>query len=101
MRILLVEDDEPLGEALRAGLIRDGYSLDWLKDGLSAMQALRMEKFDIVVLDLSLPGLPGLDVLRKMRAIGIKTPVLILTARDAKEDRILGLDSGADDYLIK
>lgn len=101
MRVLLVEDDELLGDGLRTGLMQYGYTVDWLKDGLSADQALKTEMFDIIVLDLGLPKLSGIQVLQNYRARGQATPVIILTARDAIEDRIKGLDSGADDYLTK
>jgi len=101
MRILLVEDDELLGDGLRTGLAQYGYTVDWLKDGASADQALRTEHFDIVVLDLGLPRLSGIEVLQNFRGRGQTTPVIILTARESIEDRIKGLDSGADDYLIK
>ncbi len=101
MRILLVEDDELLGDGLRTGLIQSGYTVDWLKDGLSADQALQTENFDIIVLDLGLPKLPGIKVLQNLRARGLTIPVLILTARESIEDRVKGLDSGADDYLTK
>lgn len=101
MRILLIEDDELLGEGTRKGLIQDGYTVDWVKDGLIADQALKTEKFDIVVLDLGLPKLPGITILENLRERGDTTPVLILTAHESIEDRIKGLDSGADDYLTK
>lgn len=101
MRILLVEDDELLGDGLRTGLIQYGYAVDWLKDGLSADQALKTENFDLVVLDLGLPKLPGISVLQNLRARGQTMPVLILTARESVDDRVKGLDSGADDYLTK
>ncbi|EKD55279.1 MAG: hypothetical protein ACD_60C00018G0004 [uncultured bacterium] len=101
MRILLVEDDELLGDGLRTGLVQYGYAVDWLKDGLSADQALRTENFDIVVLDLGLPKMPGITVLQNLRTRGQTMPVLILTARESIEDRVKGLDSGADDYLTK
>lgn len=101
MRILLVEDDEPLGDGLRAGLTQYGYTVDWLKDGLSADQALKTEGFDIVVLDLGLPKLSGITVLQNLRSRGQTMPVLILTARESVDDRVKGLDSGADDYLTK
>jgi two-component system response regulator QseB len=101
MRVLLVEDDELLGDALRLGLSRDGYTVDWLKDGRSALQALKVENFDLVVLDINLPEMSGFHVVQHARRSGIKIPVLILTARDSKQDRIEGLDSGADDYLSK
>lgn len=101
MRVLLIEDDESLGEGTRKGMIQDGYTVDWVKDGEVANQALKSEKFDIVVLDLGLPKLSGITVLQNMRDSGNTTPVLILTARESIEDRIKGLDSGADDYLTK
>lgn len=101
MRILLVEDDELLGDGLRTGLIQYGYAVDWLKDGLSADQALKTETFDLVVLDLGLPKMPGITVLQNLRARGQTMPVLILTARESIDDRVKGLDSGADDYLTK
>jgi len=101
MRILLVEDDELLGDGLRTGLIQYGYTVDWLKDGLSADQALKTESFDIVVIDLGLPKVPGITVLQNLRGRGQTMPVLILTARESIDDRVKGLDSGADDYLTK
>lgn len=101
MRILLVEDDELLGDGLRTGLIQYGYTVDWLKDGLSADQALKTENFDIVILDLGLPKTPGITVLQNLRGRGQTMPVLILTARESINDRVKGLDSGADDYLTK
>lgn len=101
MRILLVEDDELLGEGTRKGLSQDGYTVDWVKDGALADQALKTEKFDLVVLDLGLPKMPGITVLDNLRERGNTTPVLILTARESTEDKIKGLDSGADDYLTK
>lgn len=101
MRILLVEDDELLGDGLRTGLIQYGYTVDWLKDGITADQALRTENFDVVVLDLGLPKLIGITVLQNLRSRGQTTPVIILTARESVEDRVKGLDSGADDYLTK
>lgn len=101
MRVLLVEDDEPLGNGIRTGLAHYGYTVDWLKDGQSALRFLRAEVFDLIVLDLNLPKIHGLVVLKEMRLNGITTPVLILTALDSVEDRIKGLDSGADDYLTK
>lgn len=101
MRILLVEDDESLGQGTLKGLTQDGYTVDWVKDGLLADEALRTEKFDLIVLDLGLPKLPGITVLQNFRDRGGATPVLILTARESTEDRVKGLDSGADDYLVK
>ncbi|WP_194791447.1 response regulator [Pseudomonas sp. UFMG81] len=101
MRLLLVEDDTALGEGICAGLRLEGYTLDWLQDGQAALHALCHEAFDLLVLDLGLPRLGGLELLRRLRASGDALPVLILTARDALEDRIAGLDAGADDYLVK
>lgn len=101
MRVLLVEDDTLLGEGIQTGLIQDGYTVDWLTDGRIADQALQHNTFDLLVLDLNLPGLSGLDLLKALRARRSDMPVLILTARDSISDRIEGLDWGADDYLVK
>ncbi|WP_426112728.1 response regulator [Pseudomonas sp. DSP3-2-2] len=101
MRLLLIEDDVALGEGIHQALSREGYTVDWLKDGASALHSLLSESFDLAILDLGLPKLDGLEVLRRLRQSGSSLPVLILTARDATEDRIAGLDAGADDYLIK
>lgn len=101
MRLLVVEDDPALGEGICNGLRQEGYTIDWLQDGVSALHALQQETFDLVVLDLGLPRLDGIEVLRRLRAGGDAVPVLILTARDATDDRIAGLDAGADDYLVK
>ncbi|MBI4695161.1 MAG: response regulator transcription factor [Gammaproteobacteria bacterium] len=101
MRILLVEDDALLGDGLQRGLRQAGYEVDWLRDGRSAVAALAHEPFAAAVLDLGLPQLDGLDVLKAVRAAENRVPVLILTARDAIDDRITGLDRGADDYLVK
>ncbi|HEY6096063.1 MAG TPA: response regulator [Gallionellaceae bacterium] len=101
MRVLIVEDDPLLGDALQAGLKQAGYAVDWMKDGVTAEQALTTEPYAAVVLDLGLPRLSGLDLLSRLRGRSAPTPVLILTARDTVEDRIKGLDSGADDYLVK
>ena len=101
MRVLVVEDDPLLGDGIQAGLVQAGFAVDWVRDGVAAEVALRAGAPDAVVLDLGLPRLDGLQLLRRLRAAGNKTPVLILTARDAVEDRIRGLDSGADDYVVK
>lgn len=101
MRILLVEDDAMIGEAVRLGLKKQGMTVDWVKDGVSAKAALAAEPFDLVLLDLGLPGMDGLQVLRYARSSGKKVPILILTARDSVTDRIKGLDAGADDYIVK
>ena len=101
MRLLLVEDDALLGDGLKAGLTQSGYRVEWLRDGQHARQALQREHFDLVVLDLGLPKIDGLALLKEAREQGDETPILILTARDALESRIKGLDYGADDYLVK
>ena len=101
MRILLVEDDTALGEGIRIALKSEGYTVDWLQDGVSALHAMRHETFDLCVLDLGLPRMDGLEVLRGLRSGDSPLPVLVLTARDATADRIAGLDAGADDYLVK
>lgn len=101
MRILLVEDDELLGDGVRAGLSLAGCTVDWVRDGGAADAALAGDRFDAVVLDLGLPRLPGLEVLRRLRDRGDAVPVLILTARDSVGERVAGLDAGADDYLVK
>jgi DNA-binding response OmpR family regulator len=101
MRLLLVEDDNALGAGVRSGLRQEGYTIDWLTDGASALHALLNEEFDLAILDLGLPRMDGVRVLQQLRASGSTLPVLVLTARDATEDRILGLDAGADDYLVK
>lgn len=101
MRLLLVEDDALLGDGLRAGLVQDGYSVDWLREGTSAEAALCSSSYDLAVLDINLPGRSGLQLLKGLRNSGSTLPVLLLTARDTVADRVTGLDSGADDYLIK
>lgn len=101
MRLLLVEDDQLLGDGICIGLKQDGYIVDWVKDGEAADHALQFEHFDIVVLDINLPKISGIEVLQRLRARKNAVPVLLLTARDTVDDRVLGLDSGADDYLIK
>lgn len=101
MRILLVEDHQLLGDAVNVGLRQAGYSVDWVQDGVAAEAALATESFAAVVLDLGLPRRSGLEVLQSLRTRGQHVPVIILTARDSVEDRIRGLDGGADDYLVK
>ncbi len=101
MRLLLVEDDQLLGNGICTGLKQDGYIVDWVQDGEAADHALQYENFDIVVLDINLPKLSGIEVLKQLRSRKSAVPVLLLTARDTVEDRVQGLDSGADDYLIK
>ena len=101
MRILLAEDDSLLGDGLRAGLRQLGFQVDWVRDGEAAERELRAQPYEAAVLDLGLPRKDGLDVLAAIRRSGIKTPVLVLTARDAVPDRIRGLNLGADDYVVK
>lgn len=102
MRVLLVEDDAALAQGIRVALRKEGYTLDWVADGVEAGHALRSEAFDLVLLDLGLPRQDGLTLLRQLRSRPeAQVPVLVLTARDAKADRIQGLDAGADDYLVK
>ncbi|MBC7755713.1 MAG: response regulator transcription factor [Bdellovibrio sp.] len=101
MRILLVEDDAILGNATSVYLRNNGYVVDWAQDGKQADLALHEDMYEVVILDLGLPQMDGLNVLKRLRARKISTSVIILTARDALEDRIAGLDLGADDYLIK
>ena len=121
MRLLLVEDDRMIGDSLRSALRLEGYAVDWVRDVAAASATLASERFDLVLLDLGLPaggslavegqrpapdapsapGAAGLDVLRTLRTRGDATPVIVLTARDARGDRVAGLDAGADDYLVK
>ncbi len=101
MRVLIVEDDPQLGDGLMVGLRQSGFAVDWLKDGEAADRALASEDFDLLVLDLGLPKLAGMELLRRLRGREQDLPVLILTARDATADKIAGLDAGADDYLVK
>jgi two-component system response regulator QseB len=103
MRILLIEDDRMIGTSLLRGLRDDGYAVDWVHDGVAAASALRDEKasYALALLDWGLPGKDGLSVLKALRASGNAVPVLMITARDALDDRVTGLDGGADDYLVK
>ncbi|GAB4061802.1 response regulator transcription factor [Uliginosibacterium sediminicola] len=101
MRILLVEDHPLLGDAVQVSLRQAGYSVDWVQDGVAADSALCSEEFAALVLDLGLPRRSGLEVLQGLRSRGACIPVIILTARDSVDDRIRGLDCGADDYLVK
>jgi two-component system response regulator QseB len=101
MRILLVEDDDLLAAGIRDTLERALYAVEWVADGVHAVAALETNAFDLVILDLGLPGLDGVEVLRRIRAGGATTPVLVLSARDTAPERVLGLDAGADDYLVK
>jgi two-component system OmpR family response regulator/two-component system response regulator QseB len=101
MRILIVEDDSLLGEGLRAGLSQHGFTIDWLQEGRLALHALRYEKFDATVLDLGLPDMDGAKVLLEYRKQGEGIPILVLTARNAIGQKLVCLEGGADDYLIK
>jgi two-component system response regulator QseB len=103
VRILLVEDDDLLAAGIRDALERARYAVEWVADGPHALAALQTNTFDLVILDLGLPGLDGIEVLKRVRAggAGAATPVLILSARDTAPARVLGLDAGADDYLVK
>jgi DNA-binding response OmpR family regulator len=101
MRVLLVEDDEMIGHSLREALSSQGWSVDWVKDGLLAQSAWADGGYACVLLDLGLPKRDGVEVLRHARGRGDATPVVVLTARDGVDDRIYGLDLGADDYLLK
>lgn len=101
MRLLLVEDDEMIGKSIREGLRREGYGIDWVRDGWAAEQSLTATDYDLLILDLGLPRVHGLQVLKNTRQKGKKIPVLVITARDGVEDRVNGLDAGADDYLVK
>ncbi len=101
MRILLVEDDKMIGQAVQDGLNRQSYAVDWLTDGSLALYAPRDVSYDCILLDLGLPGMDGVSLLCSWRREKVQSPIIILTARDALEDRVSGLDKGADDYLIK
>lgn len=101
MRILLAEDDAMLGDGLRAGLRQAGFQVDWVRDGMAAERELASGVYAAGVLDLGLPLKDGLEVLKDLRARKVATPILVLTARDAVPDRVVGLDTGADDYVIK
>ena len=101
MRLLVVEDDPRLGELLRVGLARQGHAVDLARTGMCAMTLLAVDDYTVVVLDLGLPDMDGVDVVRSIRGRGWNVPIMVLTARDAVTDRVRGLEAGADDYLIK
>ncbi len=101
MRILLIEDDQLIGDGLNIGLEKLGFSVDWFQNGLDGREALLQAPYDAVILDLGLPGIDGLSILKEWRMQGKKEPVLILTARGDVDQKIIGLESGADDYLAK
>ncbi|MDD5247672.1 MAG: response regulator transcription factor [Rhodocyclaceae bacterium] len=101
MKLLLVEDDPLLGDGLRAALSKAAFAVTWVRDGKTALAALGSGEFAAMVLDIGLPGMNGMDVLRELRAAGDTLPVLILTARDTTRDKVVSFDRGADDYLVK
>ena len=101
MRLLLVEDDRMIGDSLRHALRLEGHAVDWVYDAAAASATLAAERFDLLLLDLGLPLGSGLQVLKQLRSRGDATPTIVVTARDALEDRVAGLDAGADDYLVK
>jgi DNA-binding response OmpR family regulator len=101
VRLLLIEDDEQLGRAAQAGLAQQGHAVDWLRDASAARAALATGDYAALLLDLGLPGQDGADFLREIRRAGVATPVLVVTARDLIDERVLALDSGADDFIVK
>jgi len=101
MRILLIEDDPMIGEAIAMALKDAAYAVDWVRDGATAIEAIRAEEHQAILLDLGLPGPDGMEVLRRLRRDGPMVPVLIITARDGVNEKVRGLDLGADDYLVK
>ena len=101
MRVLLAEDDNMIAQAVAANLKDSGYAVDWVKNGSQVSTALQAQNYDLLLLDLGLPGKDGLDVLTQIRHEGSQTPVLIVTARDDLHSRLNGLDGGADDYIVK
>ena len=101
MELLLVEDDHVLGKAIQRGLSDAGHACIWVRSGQKGLEEASSQRFDAVVLDLLLPDLPGLDLMRKVRQAGVRTPVLMLTALGSVDDRVHGLNAGADDYLVK
>lgn len=101
MKLLLVEDERELALPLKLVLLGEGYSVDWVEDGLIGWQMLQEVVYDLAILDWMVPGITGIELSRRLRASGRSTPVLILTARDTPQDKVAGLDSGADDYLVK
>jgi DNA-binding response OmpR family regulator len=100
-RLLLVEDDESLGAVLVDALEREGYRPCWVREGRAALESALRDPYDLVVLDLMLPGMDGYEICRRLRAAGRDVPILMLTARAREEDRVMGLDLGADDYVVK
>src|SRR5688500_7748357 len=101
MRLLYVEEDELLGDSVTSSAGMKGYAIDWLRLGAQALASLQLGTYDLVILDRRRPGSSGVDILKALRAQGMEVPVLLLTACDALEEKIVGLDAGADDYLTK
>jgi len=101
MRLLLVEDDTTLGENLKSALVRQGYGVDWLQDGEAGLFAAQDQDYSLMILDVNLPYMSGIEIVRNVRARKNNVPILILTARDTPSQRVEGLDSGADDYVVK
>ncbi|HEY1550852.1 MAG TPA: response regulator transcription factor [Kofleriaceae bacterium] len=101
MRLALIEDDERIGEFVHQGLAQDGHVVDWLRDGIDGLSALAASHYDAAIVDIMLPGKTGLELIRDARARRVTTPIIVLSARDAVDDRIAGLEAGADDYLTK
>lgn len=101
MRVLLIEDDSMIGAAIQGALRDASYAADWVKNGQTALNTLACQNYDLILLDLGLPGKDGLDILKSIRGQGNPVPLLIITARDDVDDRICGLDNGADDYVLK
>lgn len=101
MRLLLVEDDPMLGSVLHSALLKQHYAVDWLKSAEEALLAVKNEKFNLIIMDLGLPNMSGIEAIKHIRNEGMTMPILVLTARDSISDKIKGLDSGADDYLLK
>ena len=100
-RILLCEDDQLIGTMVRLNLEQDGYGVEWQRSGEAALESMKQQRFDLMLLDIGLPGMSGLDVARASRAAGVGTPIVMLTARDDLETKVQALDGGADDYLCK
>src|SRR5689334_18668031 len=100
MNLLVVEDDAVLGKALQRGLNEAGHNCDWVRNGRKGLEEARSQRFDAVVLDLMLPDLDGVEIMKSLRSEGIRTPVLMLTAMGSVDDRVTGLKAGADDYLV-
>src|ERR1700694_5613642 len=101
MRLLVVEDEATIADFIVNGLTEEGYAVDLARDGEAALDLIEAGTFEVILLDIILPKIDGLEVCRRLRERGVRTPVLMLTARDAIEDRVAGLDTGADDYLVK